>query len=171
MLDHFRMFAAYNAWANRLVYAAAAQLSDAEFRENKGAFFGSLQATLNHILCADRIWLKRFTGEGDAPSALDTILYDDLAPLAAARESEDARLIAFTAGLTHDAISGTFTYTPITNPVEITQKLGPCLTHVFNHQTHHRGQCHMTLTALGRPSLGLDMAYFLRTAEGRGYGG
>ncbi len=67
MLDHFRMFADYNRWANRLIYAAAAELTDAELRENRGAFFGSLLATLNHILVADRVWMKRFTREGDAP--------------------------------------------------------------------------------------------------------
>ena len=75
MLDHFRMFADYNRWANRLVYAAAAELTDAELRENRGAFFGSLLSTLNHILVADRIWMKRFTGEGDTPPSLDTTLH------------------------------------------------------------------------------------------------
>ena len=76
MLDHFRMFADYNRWANRLIYAAAAELTDAELRENRGAFFGSLLATLNHILVADRVWMKRFTHEGEAPTALDTMYID-----------------------------------------------------------------------------------------------
>ena len=44
----------------------------------------------------------------------------------------------------------------------ITQPLGPVLTHVFNHQTHHRGQVHMILTSLGKPSVVLDLIYFLR---------
>ncbi|OJF95186.1 DinB family protein [Pararhizobium antarcticum] len=171
MIDHFRMFANYNGWANGLVYTAAAGLTDGEFREAKGAFFGSLHATLNHILCADRIWLKRFTGAGAAPGALDTILFEDLAALTAARKAEDARIKAFIDGLTPERLSGSFTYTPITSPVETTQKLSPSLAHLFNHQTHHRGQCHMTLTALGKPSLALDMVYFLRAAEGRGYAG
>ncbi len=55
MLDHYRMFADYNRWANRRVYAAVSELSDSEYREDKGAFFGSLHGTLNHILAADRI--------------------------------------------------------------------------------------------------------------------
>ncbi len=165
MLEHFRMFADYNSWANGLVYAAAERLTDAEFRENKGAYFGSLHATLNHVLCADRIWMKRFTGMGDAPTTLDAILFDDFAALVAARRAEDARITAWIAGLSQDTLSGSFTYTPVTNPVEITQKLGPYLSHVFNHQTHHRGQCHMTLTALGKKSLGLDMSYFLRDPQ------
>ena len=94
MLDHYRMFADYNRWANRLLYEAARNLGDADYRENKGAFFGSLHATFNHVLAADRIWLKRFTGTGDAPASLDTLLFDDLASLSSARTTEDDRIIA-----------------------------------------------------------------------------
>ncbi|OCP01384.1 MULTISPECIES: DinB family protein [unclassified Ensifer] len=163
MLDHFRMFADYNRWANRLIYAAAAQLTDAELRESRGAFFGSLLATLNHILVADRVWMRRFTQEGDAPSALDALLHDDLPGLAAARATEDARIIAWVGSLDDERLGAKLTYTPLTNPMVITQKLGPVLAHFFNHQTHHRGQAHATLTALGHPSLALDLVYFLRT--------
>jgi uncharacterized damage-inducible protein DinB len=59
MLDHFAMFAAYNRWANARLYAAAATLTDEEYRSDRGAFFGSLHGALNHILVADRIWLHR----------------------------------------------------------------------------------------------------------------
>lgn len=69
MLDHYRMFADYNRWANQRVYAAAAELSDAQYRQDKGAFFGSLHGTLNHLLAADRIWMKRFTGQGEGAVA------------------------------------------------------------------------------------------------------
>ena len=169
MLDHYCMFADYNRWANRLVYDAAGDFSDAHYRENKGAFFGSLHATLNHILAADRIWMKRFTGTGEAPSRLDTILFDTFAGLSAARAEEDERIAAWIAGLTEDDLAGRFTYTPVSNPLPVTQRLAPTLSHVFNHQTHHRGQCHMTLTALGAPSLALDMSYFLRVPEYRQY--
>ena len=163
MLDHYRMFADYNRWANRRLYAATAELSDAEFRENKGAFFGSLHGTLNHLLAADRIWMKRFTGEGEAPSRLDAILHDDLTSLTAARAAEDERIVAWVGSLDEARLRAHFTYSPLTMPDKITQRIGPTLTHVFNHQTHHRGQAHTILTALGRPSLTLDLVFFLRT--------
>ncbi|MBP1882763.1 DinB family protein [Sinorhizobium mexicanum] len=163
MLDHYPMFADYNRWANRRLYAAATELSDAEFRQNKGAFFGSLHGTLNHLLAADRIWMKRFTKEGEAPSTLDAILHDDLASLTAAREAEDERIIAWMDSLDETRLAATVTYSRLSVPGEITQRLGPTLSHVFNHQTHHRGQAHATLTALGRPSLTLDLVFFLRT--------
>ena len=166
MLDHYRMFAAYNAWANRTLYDAVGKLDDAAYRRDLGAFFGSLHGTLNHLLAADRIWMKRFTGTGDAPTRLDAILHEDFADLRAAREEEDARLAAFADALTEERISGDFTYSPLVNPAIITHALGPALAHVFNHQTHHRGQCHAMLTMVGGPSLALDLIYFVRT-EGR----
>jgi uncharacterized damage-inducible protein DinB len=164
------MFAAYNRWANAALYDAAGELSEQELRAPMGAFFGSLLATLNHILVADRIWLKRFTGMGTAPSRLDVILHDDLAALRQARATEDERIIAWISGLTEGDIAGTFTYTPVTSPQPVTQRLSGALSHVFNHQTHHRGQCHMMLTTLGKPSLALDLVYFQRSPEGRALG-
>ncbi len=163
MLDHYRMYAAYNAWANRTLYDEVGKLDDGAYRRNVGAFFGSLHRTLNHLLTADRIWLKRFTGSGEAPTSLDTILHEDLAGLRAAREHEDARLAAFIDSLTEEKIAADFTYSPLTNPAIITHPLGPALTHVFNHQTHHRGQCHGILTAVGGSSITLDLIYFVRT--------
>ena len=167
MLEHFQMSAAYNAWANEAVYTAAAQLGDSDYRADKGAFFGSLHRTLNHLLATDRIWMKRMTGSGDAPATLDAILFDDLADLGTARIEEDARISAWIETLTDTALSSTFTYTPVSTPQPVTQRLAPVLAHLFNHQTHHRGQCHMILTSLGQPSISLDMIFFQRHAGKR----
>lgn len=164
MKDHFEMFAAYNRWANETVYAAAATLTPDEFSDNKGAFFGSMLGTLNHLLCADRIWMRRFTGTGDAPAALNTILFHELRPLEEARKAEDERISAWIAGISEEALASNFTYTTITSPATVTQRLGSALSHFFNHQTHHRGQCHMILTSSGKPSLTLDLVAFQRFA-------
>ena len=64
MKQIYTMFAGYNRWANRRLYAAARTLPDADYRSPRGAFFGSLHGTLNHLVVADRIWMRRFTGEG-----------------------------------------------------------------------------------------------------------
>jgi len=68
MKDHFSSFARYNAWANRRLYDAAAQLSDADYRADRGAFFKSMHGTLNHLLTADWVWMHRFTGQGPSPT-------------------------------------------------------------------------------------------------------
>ena len=167
MKPMLEMMAAYNRWANEKVYESCGMLSGGELNRPLGAFFPTVIATLNHLLAADRIWMRRFTGEGEAPTRLDTILHDNLADLKAARQAEDQRIAAFIGLLDGAQIEGNFTYTPVTTPDPVTQRLGPALVHLFNHQTHHRGQLHMMLTVLGRPSLSLDLIYFQRTEEGR----
>ncbi|MCR5859132.1 DinB family protein [Mesorhizobium sp. J428] len=167
MKQHFRMFAAYNSWANGQLYDAALELSEDELNRDTGAFFRSMMATLNHILVADRIWMKRFTGEGQAPATLDTILFSDVAKLRAAREAEDQRIANYVEGLTEKALTGRFTYMTVTDMRTVSQRLAPALAHIFNHQTHHRGQAHTILTSLGKPSLTLDLIYFQRTENGR----
>jgi uncharacterized damage-inducible protein DinB len=167
-MQNYQMLAAYNAWANRLVYAAAADLSESELHHDTGAFFGSIFATLSHILTADRIWLNRFTGEGPKPTALNERPYDRFEDLRSARVEEDERIVRYAQGLTVEQLDGDFTYTPVTSPELVSHKLWPALTHFFNHQTHHRGQVHAGLTGMGKPSLSLDLIYFVRS-EGRNW--
>jgi uncharacterized damage-inducible protein DinB len=76
-VDHFRQFAAYNKSANARLYAAVLDLSELSYRLHIGVFFSGLHGTLNHVLLTDRLWLKRLTGEGDHPTRLDAIMYED----------------------------------------------------------------------------------------------
>jgi uncharacterized damage-inducible protein DinB len=163
MQRHFQMLADYNRWANQRIYGACAALSDEDYRADRGAFFGSAHRTLNHLLVADRIWLRRITGIGTAPMELNVILHEDLADFRDAREVEDQRFITLTGALAPDAFARMIHYTPVTVPTPMTEPLGGMLAHVFNHQTHHRGQIHAILTSLGQPSVVLDMIAFLRT--------
>ncbi len=149
MKDYFSMFALYNRWANERLYEAAAGVSDDDYRRERGAFFGSLHGTLNHLVVADRIWMRRFTHEGPVHKKLNETAYDDLVSLSAARRDEDERIIFYIETLADSDIAGTFAYTPTTHPVEVTQPLASALGHFFNHQTHHRGQTHGLLTAIG----------------------
>jgi uncharacterized damage-inducible protein DinB len=142
------MFAGYNGWCNARLYEAVAQLSDAEYRADRGAFFRSLHGTLNHLLVGDRIWMHRFTGEGELPKSLDAILHDDFADLRTARAAEDARISRYVADLTETDLAGTIRYRTFTRPATIEQPLAPALDHFFNHQTHHRGQTHALLSAI-----------------------
>lgn len=168
MKRHFMMFAAYNQWANNRLYDAVDNLTDEEFGRDAGAFFGSMMGTLNHLLVTDRIWMKRFTGQGDAPAGLDAIIQRALPALRMAREAEDKRIVGWVEGLSDKDIAGRFSYVT-TDMRTISQRLAPALDHLFNHQTHHRGQAHMILTVLGRPSLILDLMHFQRTEEGRAF--
>lgn len=167
MLPHYRMFAAYNAWANAAIYNEAASLSDDERKRDLGAFFRSVHATLNHILYADRVWMTRFAGGNTGPVKLDTILHEDFAALQHDRAAEDSRIIAFIDSLDESRLEGRFAYQRGNPPTTYEDRLATTLAHFFNHQTHHRGQVHAMLTMLGHPSLELDLIYFLRSESGR----
>jgi uncharacterized damage-inducible protein DinB len=169
MKSILEMLAGYNRWANRRLYAAAAELGDADYRADHGAFFGSVHGTLNHLLAGDRIWMWRLTGQGDVPARLDQILYESLDDLRAAREAEDERIVSYVAALADGAFAGTVRYRTITGPADIEQELLPVLINFFNHQTHHRGQAHALVSGiLGNdrtPSFDL-IIYQRETGEG-----
>jgi uncharacterized damage-inducible protein DinB len=159
---HFRMFGHYNAWANDRLYDAAAQLSAGQYCADRGAFFKSVHGTLNHLLVTDRIWMQRFTGEGDAPDRLDAILFDTLGELRIAREAEDRRIVSYVDGLDDARIAGTIKYRRVSTPEQFEQQLAPALAHWFNHQAHHRGQAHALLTGLVGDAPPLDLLIFQR---------
>ena len=161
---HYRMFGHYNAWANGRLYDATARLTSEQYRADRGAFFKSVQGTLNHLLVTDRIWMARFTGAGDAPNRLDAILFETFETLRAARAAEDRRIVDFVEGLDDQRIAGTIKYRRVSSPEEFEQQLAPALAHWFNHQTHHRGQVHALLTGLVGQAPELDLLYFQRLA-------
>lgn len=160
MHEHFKRFAAYNAWANARLYDAATALTDFERKRDIRGYFQSLHGTLNHLLGADRIWLHRLTGEGEAPARLDDILFSDFNALREAREAEDARISAYVAGLKPDDFDIVVEYQNTRGePKSLMLKM--ILAHVFNHQTHHRGQATHMLRQLGvAEPPALDLLYF-----------
>lgn len=149
MPNMFKQLAAYNSWANARLYEAALALPEELYRADIGVFFRSLHGTLNHLLLTDRLWLTRLTGVGQQPKRLDEILYEDRRELTRARLAEDARLIAVVGGYDEEALARPHGYqTTSGKPQE--QPLSDILLHLFNHQTHHRGQAHACLSILTR---------------------
>ena len=148
MKSHFLMMAKYNVWVNARLYKMASALPDELYRRNVRAYFGSLHATLNHLLTTDRIWMWRLTGTGDHPDKLNAILFDDLLSLHTAREDEDARIVRFVEQLAEADLEKNLDYRTVSGTPQ-RQPLREVLAHLFNHQTHHRGQAHKVLTVLG----------------------
>lgn len=158
--DHLRRFANYNVWANARLYDAATALTDFERKRDVKGYFKSLHGTLNHILVADRIWLHRLTGEGSAPRALDEILFEKFEALREAREIEDKRLLDHASGLKDADFDASVEYTNTKGEPKSLPR-GVILAHVFNHQTHHRGQATHILRQLGvAEPPALDLLYF-----------
>lgn len=162
MKSHFVMMADYNAWANRRLYGMARQLPDEQYRRDVGAYFKSLHGTLNHIMVADLIWLHRLTGVGDLPKSLNAIIFDDLPSLSDARLQLDQRIIAYVDSLSDAQLEETWDYRMLNGALQ-SQRRRETLAHLFNHQTHHRGQAHAILTLLGvREPDGLDLLLMQR---------
>jgi uncharacterized damage-inducible protein DinB len=164
MKAYFEQRAAYNRWANARLYEAALSLSDADYRRDVGAFFKSIHGTLNHLLLTDRLWLKRLTGDGEHPNQLNAVIYDDRRALAAARADEDDRIVRYVASLDAAALEALQKYAT-TSGKEFEQKRRDILAHLFNHQTHHRGQAHTILSiCTGREPPQLDLLLMQRGA-------
>lgn len=149
--DFCRMMARYNRWQNAGLYAAAGGLGDAARRESRGAFFGSIHGTLSHLLWGDAMWMSRFDG-GEKPGVGIPESPDwvsDWADLAGRRNEMDARIGGWAAGLSDNSLAGDLSWYSGVLRREVAKPMALCVTHFFNHQTHHRGQVHAMLTAAG----------------------
>lgn len=166
LAEHFRTIASYNAWANGQVYDAANALPEAEYRKRRPAgFFGSIHATLNHLLVVDRLWSGRIEGQGPGDiTGLDQILYDDLSALRTAREDEDRRIVGLVDALDEAALAGTRDFKD-TRGNPHTMPIWQMLATVFNHQTHHRGQAHALFMEAGLTLPPLDLPVYLRATK------
>lgn len=156
----FRHMAHYNRWMNERLYAAAAALEPAQLRDDRGAFFGSLLATLHHVLVADTIWMQRFAAHPRGFSALAPIMdwptptsvaghnVDDFEVLRADRHTMDAVIEALTAEAVDADYAQPLAYRN-TRGQAFCKPFGLVLRHVFNHQTHHRGQVTTLFSQVG----------------------
>jgi uncharacterized damage-inducible protein DinB len=148
MKSYFQQLAKYNQWANARLYAAASELPNEMYRKSTGVFFMSLHGTLNHLLLTDRLWLKRLTGIGEGlPNQLNAIVFEDRKELAEARVAEDKRIIDVVEGYQDADFIKMIKYAN-TSGKQFEAPLSDLLMHVFNHQTHHRGQAHSCLSIL-----------------------
>jgi uncharacterized damage-inducible protein DinB len=159
---YVRTMAAYNRWQNRNLYGAAETLSDEARKEPRGAFFGSIHATLNHVLWADQIWMSRFAGTPTpkAKSIKDSVAqHVSWAELRAARETFDETMVGWADGLDAPALEGDLTWFSGAAGRELTKPKGLLIAHLFNHQTHHRGQVHCLLTQCGAKPDATDLPF------------
>jgi uncharacterized damage-inducible protein DinB len=149
--DLARLLAAYNAWQNTSLYDAAETLTPAARLAARGAFFGSIQGTLNHLLWGDQIWMSRFDGwpKPAVANSQSASLFADWNALRAARAEADQGIATWADGLTAETLAGDLTWYSGAAGRELTRPMWQLVAHLFNHQTHHRGQVHAMLTAAG----------------------
>lgn len=151
LAQHLQLMAQYNQWMNQKLYDTAANLSADALRENRGAFFGSIFSTLNHLAVADTIWIRRLSANFPAEweleeakhlqqiQALDLTLFEDFEALRLYRHKLDNMLLQLSLKAQDKDLLLPVSYLDIkANPH--TKQLFSLLMHIFNHQTHHRGQ-------------------------------
>jgi len=150
-LGYVQRMARYNRWQNENLYGVADTLSDAERRRDRGAFFGSIHATLNHLLWADRVWMSRLAAtrrtDGGIPQSVS--LYADWNDLKRERGAFDAVVLDWADRLDTASLAGELTWYSGAIKAEVRKPRWLLVTHMFNHQTHHRGQVHCMLTQAG----------------------
>ncbi|MHB1514117.1 MAG: DinB family protein [Acidiferrobacteraceae bacterium] len=147
--DHYRLMADYNAWMNCSIYATCARIPDAQRKQDLGAFFRSIHQTLNHILWADRVWMARFTGEAFPIGKIGEDLFDDFVKLREERNYMDKRISGWTKGLQDGALERELAFPGVTDGRQRRGPLWCFASHLFNHQTHHRGQVTTLMMQLG----------------------
>jgi uncharacterized damage-inducible protein DinB len=151
---YVQRMARYNRWQNENLYGVADTLPDAERRRERGAFFGSIHGTLNHLLWGDRTWMSRFAGrppDGSIPQSVS--LYQDWSDLKRERAAFDAAIIDWADRLDAAWLEEDLAYYSGAIKADLCRPRWLLVTHMFNHQTHHRGQVHCMLTqAGGKPS-------------------
>lgn len=170
MLNHFRLMAKYNRRLNQQVYACCRNLSHEALHQDRGAFFGSIIATLNHILVGDVIWLQRFRQQSEAysslaildeidtPHALNHVLYSDFDTLEDTRMRLDGAIIGWLNDeVASDDLERDLHYAN-TKGVVSERNFAELVSHFFNHQTHHRGQ---VSTLLSQDGLDIGVTDFL----------
>jgi uncharacterized damage-inducible protein DinB len=172
MKDYVSLMARYNRWMNEKLYALARSMPEEAVTRDRGAFFGSIFGTLDHICGADVLWLRRYSTALDAPETLASVVANPAAPsldrpttrsvaeLCELRATLDDAIDAWTATLDERTLSRSIRYQNLAGQ-EYTRQLFPLLVHFFNHQTHHRGQATALFTQAGVEVGVTDLAVLL----------
>lgn len=157
--EYVQLMAAYTGWQNDSIYRAADSLSDTERKLERGAFFGSIHSTLNHLLWGDQIWLHRLVGlpKPDflanlaAPEVTNISESKNLLPdwqnLKDARSETDKAILDWSKSVTEEELQGQLSWFSGAMQKDITRPKAALVIQMFNHGTHHRGQVHAMLTA------------------------
>lgn len=148
-IEQFSTLARYNQWMNGKVYEICGSMSDEERKRDLGAFFGSIHGTLNHILYGDQAWMSRFQNRPAEMPRLGQDLFEDFSDLTAQRMKMDVRILEWTQSLDEDWLEQPYEFKSNVDGATRTKPTWLLVTHMFNHQTHHRGQVTTLMSQLG----------------------
>ncbi len=146
---HFELLARYNQWMNEKLYQVCAEIPDQKRKEDLGAFFQSIHGTFNHLLYGDKAWMGRFTGHPYSVTVIGQNLYEKFEELREERIKTDREILEWSRSLSIDWLACPFEYTSNVDQKTRVLPTWMLVTHLFNHQTHHRGQVTTLIKQLG----------------------
>ncbi|MDD3800182.1 MAG: DinB family protein [Novosphingobium sp.] len=157
--SYLRVVSRYNRWQNAALYDAAGTLDDIARRADRGAFWSSIHSTLSHLYWGDRMWLSRLgqAASPDCPLAGSGAFVEDWEDLCELRRALDDVIVSWADGFAPGIVEGQLEWFSGALNRDMEAPLGVTLHHVFNHQTHHRGQVHAMLTAAGVKTADTDL--------------
>lgn len=166
VVQYFELKTQYNSWMNEKLYKACRHISDEQRKKNLGAFFGSIHGTLNHLLLADLIWLSRLGVSVEIKAtSLSDIIHDDFDDLSVERKRTDELITNYIYKLIDSDLHTKIRYTSLQSGKTNELPLGLILTHLFNHQTHHRGQLTTLMSQIGLDFGVTDMIFMPLAAD------
>ncbi|WP_323782849.1 DinB family protein [Thalassovita sp.] len=153
--------ARYNAWQNKLMKVALEELDDAALRAERGAFFGSILKTANHLLWGDMLWMSRFDrGAGPGMSmSKSTEMTPTFAAWSGERFRTDGRILRWAEKVGQLGLKGDLEWVSVASGTAFRKPVALCVIQLFNHQTHHRGQIHAMVTAAGGAGWVTDLPF------------
>jgi len=157
--DYCQLLARYNRWMNERLYAVVGEFDASERTRDRGAFFGSMHGTLNHILWGDRVWLGRFTGEPCTVKAFGSDMYADFAELVRQRDETDLSILSWAARVTPQWLASMLEYRAASDGRQRRLPAWIAATHLFGHATHHRGQLTTLIRQAGKNPGVTDLPY------------
>ena len=160
-----RMLTRYNAWANKVIFDAVADLPAGEATRERKTLFKNMVNTLNHLYTVDVIWRAHLEGRDHGIAALKTVLHPELPDLWRAQAAMDDWYIAYGDGLTAAGLDETVSFTLIGGNAG-TMRRGEILLHVVNHTSYHRGWVADMFFEVPRHPPTTDLPVFLRERPG-----
>lgn len=157
---NFRMMSLYNQRMNTQLMNICLALSNDLLEKDTHSFFPNIISYWNHILFGDLILVGRLAlneigmlspqdlSVFPTPKSPQDTYYSTLSDIAVLRKQADELIMQYCTSLTEEDCEKFITYTT-TEGVSITKAVADVTQHIFNHQTHHRGQLTCVLSQFG----------------------
>ena len=143
------------------VWACAAQLSEAQFVEDKGYSLGSVRNHLVHCMNVDDRWLARLQ-QKTLPEVLDEATFPDQASIRPEWDAVRERVLEYVLDLSPAELDASIPVAIAGRYIEPQQcRRWEVLLHMVNHGTDHRAQILARLHELGAQTVEQDLMLYL----------